>query len=93
MLHYHKTGVTLTMNFSHSEIAFFQEGVAGLLSQLADTTQQYPVREEMLSALARILSASAMTESQHRAIGEGLAPVGKVPNTRHPAHALNGATA
>lgn len=79
MLHYHQNGVTLTLNFSASEISFFQEGVAGLLMHLSETAQGNPVREEMLFTIARIMGASVLTESQQLNMSKGLLKIGKLP--------------
>ncbi len=80
MLHYHQNGVTLTLEFtSVSEISYFQEGLTGMLDQLSESADQYPVSGVLLHTLAHLMRATTLTQQQAETMSKGLLKIGKLP--------------
>lgn len=80
MLSYYQNGATLTLEFtSAGDITAFQEGLADLLMQAADATDEQPASGISLNVLARLMRAMQLTESQTAAVCQGLKKIGQQP--------------
>jgi hypothetical protein len=80
MLYYHQNGATLTLEFTTvGDVTEFQAGLADLLMQSADATDEQPISGVSLNVLALLMRAMLPTEQQTADVCRGLKKIGKLP--------------